>query len=82
MLVQWFTLCSTKRLQERQSKDPTHGTSQVVQWLRLQVSKAGSMSLILGWGSKQTEYWVVQPKKKKKSHSVMALSSISWISAL
>ena len=78
MLVQWFTLCSTKRLhlpllQERQSKNPTHGTSLVVQWLRLRVSKAGSMSLILGWGSKQTEYCVVQPKKKKKiplSHDI------------
>ena len=35
--------------QERQSKNPTPGTSLVVQWLRLQFSKVGSMSLIPGW---------------------------------
>ena len=39
----------------------------MVQWLRLHVSNAGDMGLILGWGTKIL-HAVWQKKKKKKSH--------------
>ena len=40
------------------------GTYLVVQWLRLQISTAGGMGSILGWGTKIPH--TVQPPKKKK----------------
>ena len=47
----------------------------MIQWLRLSASTAGSISLIPSQGN--TTYCMVQPPKKKKSHSTSGFLSVS-----